>query len=80
MGEMPPWRSPTDRPRGEDYLGELTHEESRAVAEAYLDAMIRHWRRKRDDPASSNAEARKAGHYVDAFQSARASLLGELLP
>lgn len=40
-------------------------------AKAYLDRCIRYWRR--DDREC-------AKYYVDAFQSARSSLLGELLP
>ena len=44
-----------------------------AVAE-YLDACIRHWRRAREKGVE------RALYYVDAYQSVRTSLLGELLP
>ena len=40
----------------------------------YLDACIRHWRRENE---LGNITAR---YYIDAFQSVRISLFGELLP
>lgn len=43
----------------------------------YLDSVIRMWRRQRDE---SGSLAEVAPCYIDAFQSARASLLGERLP
>lgn len=46
----------------------------------YFDDVIRHWRKKRDDPATGPGERSIAVCYVDAYQSARMSLLGEMLP
>jgi hypothetical protein len=40
----------------------------------YLDRCIIHWRKKRDEGDAI------AEYYVDAFQSIRMSLFGELLP
>ena len=45
----------------------------------YLDGVIRHWRRKRDNAKTRQAEL-QAFDYIDAFQSARVSLTGSLLP
>lgn len=44
----------------------------------YLDDSIWAWRRIGDDPNDENQ--RIAAYYVDAFQSVRVSLLGDLLP
>jgi hypothetical protein len=44
------------------------------VVEQYLNAVIERWRKERD------AGNQRAAAYVDAFQSARVSLLGELKP
>ena len=41
----------------------------------YLDNAIRKWRKRRDEEKDPIAV-----YYVDAFQSVRVSLLGELLP
>lgn len=50
---------------------------------AYLDGAIRSWRKRRD-ATKDDAEVMKAhamaGHYVDAYQSVRSSLLGRTLP
>jgi len=43
----------------------------------YLDKCIRYWRKKRD---GRGEEAVMAVYYIDAFQSVRTSLFGELLP
>lgn len=51
----------------------------REAVRKYLDWAIRWWRRVRDNPASPEDEL-MASHYVDAYQSVRVSLLGELLP
>lgn len=45
---------------------------------AFLDHAITHWRDQRDDPESQFHDI--AIYYVDAFQSVRMSLFGELLP
>ena len=59
---------------------------------AYLDCAIRFWRKKKEeankkfdiigvvDSAEENCDVLIAGCYVDAFQSVRMSLFGELLP
>lgn len=52
--------------------------EQDAVKE-YLDKAITNWRKTRDDKDSSVSAIRQANHYVDAFQSMRMSLFGELL-
>lgn len=44
----------------------------------YCDDMITRWRAIRDDPDHELSDV--APCYVDAYQSARVSLLGELLP
>ena len=54
---------------------ELTTE---SVAE-YLDNAIRHWREKKDTSKKGD-ERLIARCYVDAFQSVRVSLLGDILP
>lgn len=59
----------------------------------YLDASIKFWRKKRDEahdyPGTVPSDLQKeradsqeamASHYIDAFQSVRSSLFGELLP
>lgn len=45
----------------------------------YLDEAITIWRAKRDF-ATNSGELEMAIHYIDAFQSARVSILGEALP
>ncbi len=45
----------------------------------YLDDAIRHWRKKRDN-ATTDEDKLMAVCYVDAFQSVRVSVFGELLP
>lgn len=45
----------------------------KGFVQRYLDAAIRAWRAKRDDGDEV------AVYYIDAFQSARVSLLGNLL-
>lgn len=52
---------------------------SRSFASDYLDGAIRVWRATRDG-AATDAERKMAECYIDAFQSCRISLLGELLP
>ena len=51
----------------------------RDAVTAYLDDAIRYWRDQRHQ-AREDATYRMAIDYVDAFQSVRTSLLGELLP
>ncbi len=46
---------------------------------AHLDSAIKDWRVKRDGTDNSDAKT-LATHYVDAYQSVRISLFGELLP
>ncbi len=47
---------------------------------AYLDECIVFWRKKRDNPSiEDRLRISMAEHYVDAFQSVRMSLFGELL-
>lgn len=46
---------------------------------SYLDEAITFWRARRKDEGATAAAALAQG-YVDAFQSARVSLLGEPLP
>ena len=54
----------------------------------YLDGCIEHWRTKRDtDPSDTDADVEEhlklkemAPYYIDAFQSVRMTLFGELLP
>lgn len=43
----------------------------------YLDLVIRHWRKKRDDGGHMSEFAE---YYIDAYQSVRYSLFDELLP
>jgi hypothetical protein len=45
----------------------------------YLDDCIRYWR-KRAANSVGDRNVERALHYVDAFQSVRVSLLGEMLP
>lgn len=45
---------------------------------AYIDACIRRWRRIRDRHETEGTSLEEC--YVDAFQSVRSSLFGELLP
>ena len=41
----------------------------------YLDECIKYWREIRD-----NNKSTMANHYIDAFQSVRTSLFGDILP
>jgi len=47
---------------------------------AYLDSCIELWRGYRNDPSTSDREYMKrvAPYYIDAFQSVRKTLFGEL--
>jgi len=47
------------------------------AVKAYLDKCIRYWRSVRDNP--EHAKREMGSFYVDAFQSVRVSLFGELL-
>ncbi len=47
------------------------------TVQQYIDKMITHWRKVKDNPKAKHNEI--AVYYIDAFQSARISLLGELL-
>lgn len=49
---------------------------------AYLDRMITHWRRAKvmSEAGGDEAGVHTADCYIDAFQSARMSILGALLP
>ena len=51
---------------------------SKQIIAAYLDACIINWRNKKKI-ADNDEDQLIAACYVDAFQSARVSLLGELL-
>lgn len=51
----------------------------RESVRSYLDAAITHWRARRDEAMTSDGH-HEADCYVDAFQSVRMSLLGEVLP
>ena len=46
----------------------------------YLDQVIEYWRKKRSwaEKRGDQAQYEQATHYVDAFQSVRVSLFGEL--
>lgn len=48
--------------------------------EEYLDEAIRYWRRKRDARIEGTEPHLMATCYVDAFQSVRSSVLGDVLP
>ena len=63
---------------GDDHLMADDNPDRDAVRD-YLDDTIRYWRDQRDQ-AREDATYRMAIDYVDAFQSVRTSLLGELLP
>lgn len=71
-----------------DMFDELERQESNLIPfteehiKDYLDNAIRSWRKKRDkiDPPLSNPEDHfMATCYIDAFQSVRMTLFGELL-
>lgn len=47
---------------------------------AYLDTCIRHWRKKYRDSIFDEDGRGVAVCYIDAYQSVRMSLFGELLP
>ncbi len=53
---------------------------TRQEVQEYLDKCIESWRRNRDKARAGSAYHEMATHYVDAYQSARISLIGELLP
>jgi len=57
-----------------------TVEFTQEAVKGYLDMCIHTWRRKRQDATSDDDEKQMAIYYVDAFQSVRVSLFGELLP
>lgn len=46
---------------------------TRKAVKAYLDGVITHWR-------MCDAAPEMRSHYIDAYQSVRVSLFGELLP
>jgi hypothetical protein len=73
MNDGPPLGSATD-----DTVAFMTE-----AVMAYLDAAIDSWRVKRE-AARQTPDAEKpyvqATHYIDAFQSVRVSLFGELKP
>lgn len=46
----------------------------------YLDGCIRYWRNQRDNASERRDIKVMATYYIDAFQSVRTSLFGELLP
>jgi hypothetical protein len=60
-------------------MGEETVEFTREAVKEYLDGAIRHWRRLRDKQPEAVREECMATYYVDAFQSVRVSLFGEVL-
>lgn len=66
----------------DDAERQLTLTVSPEEALAYLDNAIRKWRENRDDAIEgwANPDLIRAEAYVDAFQSVRLSLFGELLP
>lgn len=49
---------------------------------AYLDRMIEHWRKAKamSEAGGDDAGSHTANCYIDAYQSARMSILGALLP
>jgi len=49
---------------------------------AYLDRMITHWRKAKvlSDAGGDERGMMMANYYIDAFQSARSSIFGALLP
>jgi hypothetical protein len=52
--------------------------ESRESIKQYLDQCIKYWREKRDnDP---DGEYKYSYFYIDAYQSMRKSIFGEILP
>lgn len=54
----------------------MTHEEIRQ----YLDECITFWRQKRDQPMNEQSYTVMCTHYIDAYQSVRKSVFGEVLP
>ena len=52
---------------------------TREAIQEYLDMAVRVWREKRDG-AETDVKREMVVHYVDAFQSVRISIFGELLP
>ncbi len=62
-------------PRAEVVSGYLP----RADVQSYLDEAIAFWRARRKEEGRTPSAALAQG-YVDAFQSARVSLIGEALP
>lgn len=59
-------------------LGDMEENMTPAEIKRYLDDAITSWRKIRDE--SSDAEQTRAVHYIDAYQSVRMTLFGELLP
>ena len=62
---------------------EETVEFTKEAIGEYIDDAIRAWRLKRDSGIKTPFDAEQshiASHYVDAYQSVRTSLFGELLP
>lgn len=62
----------------------MPEEVTRESVQEYLDGVIEYWRRVRDDPEerlfeAATPRAHLAPIYIDAFQAARSSLLGEVL-
>ena len=51
---------------------------SPSQAKQYLDDCIRHWRKIEKDKSQDKNQIAK--YYIDAYQSVRMSLFGELLP
>lgn len=53
---------------------------TREDIKGYLDRAIGSWRAKRGELIVNTPDFVMTGHYIDAFQSVRISLFGELLP
>jgi len=52
----------------------------KSTIKEYLDRSIRYWRKKRrEDEYDLDTEEKVADYYIDAFQSVRMTLFGELL-
>lgn len=56
-----------------------TVEFTEEAVKEYLDRNIRHWRASRDG-SSEMYDAQIALHYIDAYQTIRLALFGEMLP
>jgi hypothetical protein len=46
----------------------------------YLDSVIIFWRKQRDDKITRGIDNQQEVCYIDAYQSVRVSLFGEMLP